>query len=99
MARRPNARRLAGLLRRVAPTWLAQIPWLVGADEKEEFRQSLQAVRPERMQREFATFIEALTTDVPLQTAVRTTDQSERDQAIFKKAVRSGRVDVVMEQE
>jgi len=51
------------------------------------------------MQREFATFIEALTTDVPLQTAVRTTDQSERDQAIFKKAVRSGRVDVVMEQE
>ena len=55
-----------GLLRRVAPTWLAQMPWLIGDDEEQALRQSLQAVRPERMLREFAALIEALTTDVTL---------------------------------
>jgi predicted ATPase/DNA-binding winged helix-turn-helix (wHTH) protein len=65
MARRPDADRSRALLRRVAPTWLAQMPWLVGADER-ALRQSLQGVRPERMLREFAAFIEALTTDVTL---------------------------------
>ena len=53
------------LLRRVAPTWLAQMPWLIGDDEQ-ALRQSLQAVRAERMLREFAALIEALTTDVTL---------------------------------
>jgi DNA-binding winged helix-turn-helix (wHTH) protein/predicted ATPase len=63
LARGPDADRLAVLLRRVAPTWLAQMPWLIGDDEQ-ALRQSLQAVRAERMLREFAAFIEALATDV-----------------------------------
>ncbi len=66
LARRPDAGHLAVLLRRVAPTWLAQMPWLIGDDEAQALRQSLQAVRPERMLREFAALIETLTTDVPL---------------------------------
>jgi DNA-binding winged helix-turn-helix (wHTH) protein len=66
LAHRPDAGRLARLLRRVAPTWLAQIPWLIGDGDEQALRQSLQAVRPERMLREFAALIEALTTDVTL---------------------------------
>ncbi len=64
LARRPDAGRLAGLLRQVAPTWLAQMPWLIGDDDEQALRQSLQAVKPERMLREFAALMEALTTDV-----------------------------------
>jgi len=33
LARRPDSSRLHGLLRQVAPTWLAQTPWLVAKDE------------------------------------------------------------------
>jgi DNA-binding winged helix-turn-helix (wHTH) protein len=66
LARRPDAGRLARLLRRVAPTWLAQVPWLIGHGDEQALRQSLQAVRPQRMLREFAALVEALTTDVTL---------------------------------
>jgi len=62
---RQDAERLRELLRRIAPTWLAQIPWLIG-DDAEALRHSLQAARAERMLREFASLSEALTTDVPL---------------------------------
>jgi len=66
LAQRPNCDRLVGLLRRVAPTWLVQMPWLNGDDEAQALRQVLQVVRPERMLREFAALVEALTTDVTL---------------------------------
>ena len=66
LARRPDADRLVALLRRVAPTWLAQLPGLVDDAETQALRQSLQAVRPERMLREFAALTEVLTTDVTL---------------------------------
>ena len=65
LSRRPDAVALAGLLRRVAPTWLAQMPWLIGDDE-EALRQSLQAARAERMLREFAALAEAVSAEVPL---------------------------------
>ncbi len=64
LARRQDAERLRQLLRRSAPTWLVQIPWLVGAADMEGFQQSLQAVRAKRMLREFAALVEALTTDL-----------------------------------
>jgi DNA-binding winged helix-turn-helix (wHTH) protein len=63
LAHRPDAGRLAALLRRVAPTWLVQMPWLLG-DSATAVRQSLQAAKPERMLREFAALIEALSTDL-----------------------------------
>jgi DNA-binding winged helix-turn-helix (wHTH) protein len=65
LARQFDAGRLEGLLRRVAPTWLAQMPWLVG-DDAEALRHSLQAARAERMLREFAALTEALATDVTM---------------------------------
>jgi DNA-binding winged helix-turn-helix (wHTH) protein/predicted ATPase len=63
LARQPDSGHLLGLLRRVAPTWLAQMPWLIGDDDEAGLRRALQAVRPERMLREFAALVEALTTD------------------------------------
>ena len=66
VARRPDAGRLAELLRRVAPTWLAQMPGLIRDVDQAALRQSLQGVRPERMVREFATLIEALTAEVAI---------------------------------
>ncbi len=64
VARRPDALGLAKLLRRVAPTWLAQMPGLITDADQEALRQSLQGVKPERMLREFAALIEALTADL-----------------------------------
>ena len=65
LARRPDGERLAGLLRRAAPTWLAQMPWLIGDDE-DALRRSLLSARAERMLREFGALVEALTTEVTL---------------------------------
>jgi DNA-binding winged helix-turn-helix (wHTH) protein len=65
LARQPDAQRLVALLPRVAPTWLAQMPWLI-EDDAEALRHSVQAARAERMLREFAALTEALTTDVTL---------------------------------
>jgi hypothetical protein len=42
------------------------MPWLVGETDAEALRQSVQGVRPERMPRELAGLIEALTTDLTL---------------------------------
>jgi DNA-binding winged helix-turn-helix (wHTH) protein len=66
LARRPDAGRLLELLRRVAPTWLAQMPWFIGDEDEQALRRSLQQVKPERMLREFAALIEALTAEVTL---------------------------------
>jgi DNA-binding winged helix-turn-helix (wHTH) protein len=65
LAKRPDAESLVGLLRRVAPTWLAQMPWLIG-DEDHTALHSLQSARPERMLREFAALTEALREQVTL---------------------------------
>ena len=65
LAQRSDADALLALMRRVAPTWLAQMPWLMG-DDAETIRQSLQGTRAERMLREFAVLTERLTADVLL---------------------------------
>src|SRR5262245_30833377 len=67
LTRRPDTGRLGELLRRVAPTWLAQTPWLIGGEETaRSLERSLQFVRPERMLREFTILMEELTADGPL---------------------------------
>lgn len=53
------------VLRRVAPSWLAQMPWLAGGDA-EALRALLQAARPEHMLRELAALTEAWSADAPL---------------------------------
>jgi len=64
-AHRTDPRPAVALLRRIAPTWLAQVPWLV-EDDPQALRQALQVARPERMLRELAAFTEALSTDLTL---------------------------------
>jgi DNA-binding winged helix-turn-helix (wHTH) protein len=66
VARRRDAGRLIELLRRLAPSWLAQMPGLISDADQAALHQTLHAVRPERMAREFAGLIEALTTEVTL---------------------------------
>src|SRR5262249_5946027 len=56
-------RRLIELLRQVAPTWLAQLPWLLDTDEASSLHRSTLDTVPERMLREFATFLEVFTSD------------------------------------
>ncbi len=65
VARRPEAERVVEGLRRSAPTWLVQMPWLID-DDAEKLRRSLQTARAERMLREFIALIEALTAEIPL---------------------------------
>jgi DNA-binding winged helix-turn-helix (wHTH) protein/type II secretory pathway predicted ATPase ExeA/tetratricopeptide (TPR) repeat protein len=66
LASRTDAGRLGALLHRVAPTWLVQMPWLIGGDEAKALQQMLQFVRPERMVREFAVLMEELTNEMSL---------------------------------
>ena len=58
--------RLVTLLRQHAPTWLVQMPWLLTAAHREQLRDELQGVTRERMLREFAEVVDALTAETPL---------------------------------
>ncbi|MGH9839341.1 MAG: AAA family ATPase [Blastocatellia bacterium] len=66
LCREPGGERVVGLLRRHAPTWLAQMPSLVDADERQAIGQATLGVTRERMLREIAEMLEALTLDAPL---------------------------------
>jgi DNA-binding winged helix-turn-helix (wHTH) protein len=66
LGRRDPGDRVVGVLRRHAPTWLVQMPSLVGgADRDRLLRETLGSTR-ERMLREMAEALEALTADTPL---------------------------------
>lgn len=62
----PDGRMLVDLLRRHAPTWLAQLPALVDPSEHEALARRSQGSTRERMLRELADLIEAATRDRPL---------------------------------
>ena len=57
---------LLTVLQRYAPTWLVQLPALLGDGERERLQRQLQGVTPARMLRELAEALEALTTTTPL---------------------------------
>ena len=57
---------LQQLLRRVAPTWLLQLPWLTSEQERVALRENLGGSGPERMPREFAELLERWSADHPL---------------------------------
>lgn len=57
---------LPDLLRRVAPTWLLQLPWLTNAEEREALGRELVGVGPERMLREMGQLIDRCTERRPL---------------------------------
>jgi len=57
---------LLTLLRKHAPTWLAQMPWLLESAERDALERDLLGATRERMLREMAETLEALTAEAPL---------------------------------
>jgi DNA-binding winged helix-turn-helix (wHTH) protein/type II secretory pathway predicted ATPase ExeA len=66
LARVAGPPRVAALLHRHAPTWLAQMPWLLEPADAAALRRSLLDVRPERMLRELAVFLEEFSSTATL---------------------------------
>jgi DNA-binding winged helix-turn-helix (wHTH) protein/predicted ATPase len=58
--------RLVTLLRQQAPTWAAQMPWLLTAAQQVQLHNELQGATRERMLREGAEILDALTAERPL---------------------------------
>src|SRR5215510_7528847 len=57
---------LVTLLRKHAPTWLAQMPWLLDSADRDALERDLLGTTRERMLREMAEAVEALTAEAPL---------------------------------
>lgn len=53
-------------LRRFAPTWLSQLPWLVEEDDRDRLGRELLGTARERMLREMAELVEAIAAETPL---------------------------------
>jgi predicted ATPase len=66
LCRQPGGASLVALLRQHAPMWLAQMPGLVSAEERERLRQETTGATRERMLREMSQAVELLTADAPL---------------------------------
>lgn len=54
------------LLRRVAPMWLIQLPWLIDAEERTSLQAALLGASNQRMQRELLALVEELSRERPL---------------------------------
>lgn len=64
LARRPEERdSLVRLMRRTAPMWLAQMPWLTSQEDADALQRALQGTGAQRMPRELAALVEALASD------------------------------------
>ena len=57
---------LPELVRKVAPTWLVQLPWLCSADEREALQRDLAGSIQARMLREMGELLDRYTEDRPL---------------------------------
>lgn len=66
LCRSPEGARCVPLLRQHAPTWLVQLPWLLTTADRVQLQTELQGATRERMLREGAEFVEALTAETPL---------------------------------
>ena len=66
LCREPQGTRLIELLHRYAPTWLAQMPALLGTTELDSLQKRVAGATRERMLRELAEAIEVITAEVPL---------------------------------
>ena len=63
LARGDDGKSVVEALRRVAPSWLAQIPWLVDEDARARLQHELAGATRERMLREIAELVEDLGRD------------------------------------
>jgi DNA-binding winged helix-turn-helix (wHTH) protein len=66
LCQEPGRAGLVGLLRRHAPTWLQQMPWLIAETDRENLQREVMGATRERMLREMAEALEALTDATPL---------------------------------
>ena len=66
LARGPDSGRLVPLVAERAPTWLAQLPWLVPADQAEALRQLTVSNTRDRMLREMLELLEVLSAIRPV---------------------------------
>jgi tetratricopeptide (TPR) repeat protein len=66
LCRQPGREQVIALLSRYAPTWLVQMSALVSESELEGLQRKVQGATRERMLREMAEMIEALTAEQPL---------------------------------
>jgi DNA-binding winged helix-turn-helix (wHTH) protein len=66
LCRGPRGESLVALLRQHAPTWLVQLPWLLSTAHRQQLQSELQGTTRERMLREFAAVVDALTAETPL---------------------------------
>ncbi len=66
LCHQPGRERLTQILRQQAPTWLAQMPSLVDEADRERLKRETLGAAKERMLREIAAAIEALTAETPL---------------------------------
>lgn len=66
LCQEPGRERLLPLLRRHAPTWLQQMPWLAPSAEREVLQRAALGATRERMLREMVEVLEALTAETPL---------------------------------
>ena len=66
LARQPDGRQLVPLLARQAPTWLAQMPWLLADDELEAVQRRLIGATQLRMLREMLETLEAISRELTL---------------------------------
>ena len=66
LCRQPGGEQVIAVLSRYAPTWLAQMPGLIGDAELETVQRRVQGATRERMLRELAEAVEALTAEKTL---------------------------------
>ncbi len=66
LARQPGAQGLLRLLAQQAPTWLAQMPWLLEDDELESVHRRLAGATHERMLREMLETLETIGVETPV---------------------------------
>ena len=66
LCRAPQGARLVALLRQHAPTWLVQLPWLLTEADRARSQHELHGATRERMLRECAELVDALTAETPL---------------------------------
>jgi len=66
LCREPGGERLIALLHQHAPTWLVQMPTVVNASEWETLQRKVQGATRERMLREMAEALDAITAERPL---------------------------------
>jgi DNA-binding winged helix-turn-helix (wHTH) protein/tetratricopeptide (TPR) repeat protein len=66
LLREPGAERVIRVLETHGPTWLAQLPWLEDRSGREALRREPLGITKERMLREMAEALEALTAKTPL---------------------------------